>query len=207
MTDDSRTGLVERMTGETQIKIAVDLDGRGEVSVDTPIGFLSHMLEALGRHALIDLEVSVAGDLHVDQHHTVEDTGLVLGQAIKQALGDRAGIGRAGCFRHPMDEALADVALDLSGRGVLVYHAEYTDPQVGDLDVALLHDFFDAFSRTLGANLHIDVVRGRSDHHKVEAIFKALARALRQAVAREPRLLGQPLSTKGSFDVEGREGG
>ena len=198
-----RKATIERKTRETEISIAVNLDGSGEVDVETPIGFFSHMLEALGRHGLIDMTVKVQGDLHVDQHHTVEDTGMVLGSAFAKALGERRGISRAGWCRHPMDEALADVAVDLSGRGYLGYHAEYKEKKVGELDLELLYDFFEAFARTLGANIHIDLVRGRSDHHKVEAIFKACARALRMAIAIEPRMQGRIPSTKGSLDLGG----
>ncbi len=198
---EKRTATVERKTRETDIAITVDLDGTGKTRVDTPIGFFTHMLEALGRHALFDLDVKVRGDLHVDQHHTVEDTGHVLGEAIAKALGERKGIARAGWARHPMDEALADVALDLSGRAHLVFQLDLDGPKIGELQSDLLHDFFDALSRTLGANLHVDLVRGRSDHHKVEATFKALARALRSAVAIEPRARDRIPSTKGSLDL------
>jgi imidazoleglycerol-phosphate dehydratase len=199
-----RRAEVRRATRETDIRCALDLDGSGEASVATPIGFLTHMLETLARHALLDLDLAVArGDLEVDQHHTVEDTGLVLGQALAQALGDRAGISRAGWARHPMDEALADAAVDLSGRPCLVLEARFEGPKVGELEVSLVHDFFDALARSLGANIHLDLVRGRNDHHRVEALFKAFARALRAAVAREPRLEGKVLSAKGALDLGG----
>jgi imidazoleglycerol-phosphate dehydratase len=198
---EPRRATIDRRTRETTIRVAANLDGAGDTKVETPIGFLSHMLEAFGRHALIDLDVAVTGDLHVDQHHTVEDTGMVLGQAIAQALGDRRGISRAGWARHPMDEALADVAVDLSGRAHLVLEAKLDGPKVGELDVNLVHDFFEAFSRAAGANVHIDLVRGRNDHHRVEAIFKAFARAVRMAVAREPRIGERVPSTKGGLDL------
>lgn len=201
MTEEHRRALVERKTRETDIRVAVDLDGAGEVAVATPIGFLTHMLEALGRHSLIDLEVRVQGDLEVDQHHTVEDTGMVLGQAISRALGDRRGISRAGWARHVMDEALADAAIDLSGRVHCTLEARFDGPKVGELEVGLVPDFFEALARALGAGLHLDLVRGRNDHHRVEALFKACARALRMAVAREPRLGDRAPSTKGSLDV------
>lgn len=200
---DERKARVERRTRETDIAVEISLDGSGQVEVETPIGFLSHMLEALGRHALFDLNLRVSGDTHVDLHHTVEDTGLVLGQAIAKALGERRGISRAGWARHPMDEALCDCAVDLSGRPCLVLEASFSEGRVGELPTELLHDFFEALARTLGAAIHIDVVRGRSDHHKVEAIFKALARALRVAVAPEPRLGGASPSTKGTIDAPG----
>jgi len=196
-----RRAEVRRATRETTIEVRVDLDGSGAVDVETPIGFLSHMLETLGRHALVDLRVRAQGDVHVDQHHTVEDTALVLGQAISKALGDRAGISRAGFFRHPMDEALAEAAVDLSGRPCLVLEAKLDGPRVGELETSLVHDFFDALARALGANIHVDLVRGRNDHHRVEALFKAFARALRMAIAREPRLEGRVLSAKGSLDL------
>jgi imidazoleglycerol-phosphate dehydratase len=198
---EARRATVERSTRETQIRVTVNLDGSGETKIETPIGFLSHMLEALGRHALIDLEVKVSGDLHVDQHHTVEDTGMVLGQAVGKALAERRGISRAGWSRHPMDEALAEAAIDLSGRPHLTIDARLEGPKVGELDTNLLPDFFEAFARAAGANVHIDLVRGRNDHHRVEAIFKAFARALRMAIAREPRLGDRVPSTKGSLDL------
>jgi len=195
-----RRARVERRTRETEIVVSVDLDGQGRVAIETPIGFLTHMLEALGRHALLDLEIRAVGDLEVDEHHTVEDLGLVLGEALSQALGDRSGISRAGWARHPMDEALCDVAIDICGRACLVYHATFQGERVGELPLELVHDFLNALCSTLGAGLHVDIVRGRSDHHRVEALFKALARALRMAVAREPRLGGQIPSTKGTID-------
>jgi imidazoleglycerol-phosphate dehydratase len=196
-----RRATFERKTHETDIRMVVDLDGSGEAAVETPIGFLTHMLETFARHALIDLEAHVTGDLQVDQHHTVEDTGMVLGAAIARALGERRGIARAGWARHPMDEALADAAIDLSGRPHLTLETRFDAAKVGDLDLALLHDFFEAFARAAGANLHLDLVRGRNDHHRVEAIFKAFARAVRMAVAREPRLGEKVPSAKGSLDV------
>lgn len=196
-----RRASVERKTRETEIRLSVDLDGAGDVKVATPIGFLTHMLETFGRHSLIDLDLAVQGDLHVDQHHTVEDTGLVLGQGIAKALGDRRGISRAGWARHPMDEALAEAAVDLSGRPCLVFEARFDGPRVGELEVGLVHDFFDALARSLGANLHLDLVRGRNDHHRVEALFKACARAVRMAVARDPRLGDRVPSAKGSLDL------
>lgn len=195
----ARKATVARKTRETDIACTVDLDGKGTAAVSTPIGFFTHMLETLARHSLVDLDLSVTGDLHVDQHHTVEDTGQVIGEAISKALAERRGISRYGAARHPMDEALAMAAIDLGGRPHLVFEAAFTDKAVGGLDVGLLPDFFDALCRGLAANLHVDLVRGRSDHHKVEAIFKAVARALRAAVAREPRLGDEVPSTKGTL--------
>lgn len=201
---DHRQAVVERKTRETEIRVAVNVDGSGKVAIATPIGFLTHMLETLGRHGLLDLEVTVTGDIHVDQHHTVEDTGMVIGAALAKALGERRGISRAGWARHPMDEALADASVDLSGRPHLTLEAKFEDKKVGELDLGLLHDFFEALARSLGANIHLDLVRGRNDHHRVEAIFKAFARALRMAVAREPRLGDAIPSAKGSLDLGGR---
>lgn len=196
-----RTATVTRRTRETQIELTVNLDGTGQTEVNTPIGFLSHMLEAFGRHALIDLHAEVAGDLHVDAHHTVEDTGLVLGEALATALGDRRGISRAGWARHPMDEALADCAIDLSGRPACVLEASFDGERVGTLPLELLYEFFEALARTLGASVHLDLVRGRNDHHRVEALFKAFARAMRMAVAVDPRAKGIIPSTKGALDL------
>jgi imidazoleglycerol-phosphate dehydratase len=203
MASEHRKATVERKTRETEIRVSVDLDGSGEASVETPIGFLTHMIETLGRHSLVDLDVKVAGDLHVDQHHTVEDTGMVLGAALAKALGDRRGISRAGWARHPMDEALADASVDLSGRPHLTLEARFDEKRVGELRLSLLYDFFEALARALGANVHLDLVRGRNDHHRVEAIFKAFARALRMALAREPRLGEKVLSAKGALDLGG----
>jgi imidazoleglycerol-phosphate dehydratase len=202
-----RTAEVHRATRETDILARVDLDGSGEVEVATPIGFLTHMIETLGRHSLVDLTVRASGDVNVDQHHTVEDTGFVIGQAIARALGERRGISRAGWARHPMDEALADAAIDLSGRPCLVLEARFEGAKVGELETSLVHDFFDALARALGANIHLDLVRGRNDHHRVEALFKAFARALRMAVAREPRLGDKVPSAKGSLDLGAAAGG
>ncbi|MBI2571315.1 MAG: imidazoleglycerol-phosphate dehydratase HisB [Candidatus Schekmanbacteria bacterium] len=198
---DPRTAIVCRQTRETQISIEVNLDGSGQADVQTPIGFLTHMLEALSRHSLIDLTVRASGDLHVDQHHTVEDLGFVLGSALSKALAERRGISRAGWCRYPMDEALAEAAIDLSGRPFLVFDAVFGATHAGTLQIDLLTDFFDAFARSLGANLHLGAIRGRSDHHKIEAMFKAVARALRMAVALEPRAEGEVPSTKGALDI------
>jgi imidazoleglycerol-phosphate dehydratase len=200
---DHRRAASERKTRETDIYAEVDLDGSGGVFIDTPIVFFSHMLEALGRHSLIDLTLRANGDPKVGQHHLVEDTGLVIGSAIAQALGDRRGISRGGWARYPMDEALADVAVDVGGRPHLTLIATFDDRRVGDLDVTLLHDFFLALARALGATFHIDLLRGRNDPHRVEAIFKGFARALRMALAREPRLAGKMVSPKAGGEVRG----
>lgn len=195
----SRSAEVERETSETRVRVAVELEGSGEARVDTGIGFLDHMLELLAAHALLDLEVDADGDLHVDEHHTVEDVGIVLGQAISSALGERRGIRRYG-FLLPMDESLARVAVDLGGRSFLVFRAEFSREEVGDLPTELVEDFLRALSDHLKANLHVELEYGRNDHHKIEAIFKALGRALRAAVEQDPRL-GQELpSTKGRIE-------
>jgi imidazoleglycerol phosphate dehydratase HisB len=193
-----RTAEVERETRETRIRVRVDLDGTGRAEVDTGIGFLDHMLELLSGHSLVDLEVEAEGDLEVDEHHTVEDVGIVLGQALSRALGERRGIRRYG-FLLPMDESLARVAVDLGGRSYLVFRAEFERERVGDLPTELVEDFLKALADHLEANLHVTVEYGRNEHHKIEAIFKALGRALRAAVERDPRL-GQELpSTKGTL--------
>jgi imidazoleglycerol-phosphate dehydratase len=176
------------------------LDGVGITRIDCPIGFLGHMLEALGRHAHLDLEVSVRGDLHVDQHHTVEDTALVVGQALRQALGDRRGIWRTGWCRFPMDETLAECAIDIAGRPHLEWRVQFERSHLGELQSDLVHEFFQAMAIALGANLHLEVVRGGNDHHRCEALFKAFARALELAVAIHPRAAAEVPSTKGSLD-------
>lgn len=194
----SRVGEAVRETSETSVRVRVDLEGRGRSEVDTGIGFLDHMLELLARHALLDLEVEAEGDLHVDEHHTVEDVGLVLGEAMDRALGERRGIRRYG-FLLPMDESLARVAVDLGGRPYLVFQAEFSRERVGDLPTELVEDFLKALSDRLRANLHVRVEYGRNDHHRIEAIFKALGRALRAAIEQDPRL-GQELpTTKGTL--------
>lgn len=178
-----RRSRIRRKTRETDILLSVDLAGTGQSRINTPIGFLTHMLETLSRHSGFDLEARVKGDLHVDQHHLVEDTALVLGQALAQALADKRGIGRMGFFICPMDDALALVSLDLSGRPFLRFEAGFRARRVGDMNVDLVEDFFHGLSSALSANIHVKVLTGRSDHHKVEAIFKALAKSLGQACA------------------------
>jgi len=192
-----RKSTIRRKTSETDIMISLNLDGSGASRIKTPIGFLSHMIETLARHGGFDLEVRVKGDLHIDQHHLVEDTGLVLGQALAQALGDKKGIGRMGFFMCPMDDALALVALDLSGRPYLKYDLRFKARKVGDLDTDLVEDFLHAFAVTLKANLHIKAVYGRSDHHKIEAVFKALAKSLSQACSIDRASRSRIPSTKG----------
>ena len=193
----SRTGTIERRTGETDIRVTVDLDGTGRSEVRTGIGFFDHMLDALARHALLDLTVVAAGDLHVDGHHTVEDTGIALGQAIAKALGDRAGIRRYGHAYVPLDESLVRAVVDVSGRPYLAYQVEIAKWQLlGDYDVFLTPEFFRALVTHAGLTVHLDLVRGENPHHIVEATFKAFARALDAATLRDGRVSGVP-STKG----------
>ena len=192
----SRRAETRRQTKETSIRVAVNLDGSGEASVATGVGFLDHMLQLLAGHSLIDLDIEAAGDLHVDEHHTVEDVGITLGMALAEALGERRGIRRYG-FLLPMDEALARVALDLGGRPFVVFEADFSRDRVGDLSTELVEDFVRGLAQNLGANIHIRVEYGRNDHHKIEAIFKALGRALRAAIERDPRLEDRIPSTKG----------
>lgn len=192
----SRSAEVSRETRETRVRATVDLDGSGEARIETGLGFLNHMLELLSGHSLIDIEIEAQGDLHVDEHHTVEDVGIVLGQSLSRALGERRGIRRYG-FLLPMDEALARVALDLGGRPYLVFQADFDRERVGDLPTELVEDFLRALSDHLRANIHVTLEYGRNDHHRIEAIFKALGRSLRAAVERDPRLGSELPSTKG----------
>ena len=193
----ARSASVHRRTTETDIRARLSLDGRGRYVVSTGIRFLDHMLELFTRHGGFDLDLEVRGDLDVDQHHTVEDTGLVLGEAVRQALGDKRGINRAGYFVMPMDETLAVAAVDLSGRPYLVLRARIKAERVGDLHTELLEDFFQGFVSSARANVHLRVLYGRSSHHAVEAIFKTFARALRYACSRDAGLKRQLPSTKG----------
>ena len=194
----SRMAKVNRKTGETDIEIILELDGKGDSSVDTGIGFFDHMLTSFARHGLFDLQVKVKGDLNVDCHHTVEDTGIVLGEAIKQALGDKKSIKRYGSFMLPMDETLMMCAIDLSGRPYFVYDADITAPMVGDFDTETVREFFYAISYSAGMNLHIKEMYGTNAHHVIEAMFKAFARALDEAVSLDSRVTGLP-STKGAL--------
>ena len=192
-----RTAQVERTTKETRIRADLNIDGTGKYEIQTGIRFFDHMLESFARHGGFDLALSANGDLDVDQHHTVEDCGIVLGQAFASALGDKLGILRSGYFLMPMDETLAAAAVDLSGRPALVYHAPARFRLVGDLQVELLHDFFDGFVVHCGANLHLRVLYGRSSHHRIEALFKCWAKAMRFACSRDMQLRDQLPSTKG----------
>jgi imidazoleglycerol-phosphate dehydratase len=194
----ARTATVERSTRETQIKLQLNLDGTGVGSWKTGVGFFDHMLELFTRHGALDLSVEAKGDLHVDQHHTVEDVGICLGQAVRQALGDKAGIRRYGHFTLPMEETLATTAIDLSGRYYLVFQAPFASQKIGDFDSELVEDFWQAFAANALCNLHVMVHYGRNSHHIAEAIFKSSARALRMAIEADPRLTGVP-STKGTL--------
>jgi imidazoleglycerol-phosphate dehydratase len=195
-----RKSTIERITKETQIRLELNIDGKGRYEVSTGIRFFDHMLELFTKHGGFDLKLSAGGDLDVDQHHTVEDCGIALGRAFSEALGDKVGINRSGYFVMPMDETLAVVAVDLSGRPALVYHAPTRFKTVGDLQTELLHDFFDGFVVHCGANLHARVMYGRSNHHKIEAIFKCWAKALRFACSTDKRLKDQLPSTKGLLE-------
>jgi imidazoleglycerol-phosphate dehydratase len=192
-----RRASIERNTKETRIAGALRIEGRGRYEVSTGVRFLDHMLELFSKHGGFDFELHAEGDLDVDQHHTVEDAGIVLGQLFSQALGDRKGINRAGYFVQPMDETLAVVAVDLGGRPALVYKDLVKVTRVGDLQVELLEDFFGGFVNHAGANLHVKVMYGRSSHHKIEAIFKCFARAMKYASSKDLRLKDQLPSTKG----------
>ncbi len=188
---------VKRKTGETDIVVTLDLEGTGTYRIDTPVGFFNHLLESFARHGSFDLTLTAQGDLHVDQHHLVEDCGIVLGQAIEQALGDRRGIQRAGFFIFPMDEALALAAVDFSGRPYLQYEMPFSQQNCGSMEIHLLEDFFQALAVHARANIVVRTLNGRSDHHKAEAAFKALAKAMRMAVEKDTRNLTSIPSTKG----------
>jgi len=192
-----RKAAVTRKTKETDISVAVDLDGAGKAKIQTGIGFFDHMLEQVARHSLIDITIKAKGDLHIDQHHTVEDVGIALGQAVKQALGDMKGITRYADVHLPMDEAMTRAAIDISGRPHLVWKVALTKNKVGDLDSELFREFFAAFAQNAGVTLHVENLYGRNNHHIAETCFKALARVLRAAVAIDPRQKTRIPSTKG----------
>lgn len=195
----SRTASIDRKTAETQISLKLNLDGTGQADIQTGVGFFDHMLELFTKHSAIDLKIRANGDLHVDQHHTVEDTGICLGQAIRQALGDKAGIRRYGHFTLPMEETLVTIAIDFSGRYALAYNAPTPAAKIGDFDSELLEDFWQATAANALCNLHVMLHYGRNSHHIAEAVFKGTARALRMAVEADPRMTGVP-STKGTLD-------
>jgi imidazoleglycerol-phosphate dehydratase len=192
-----RRGVIDRRTSETQIRVQLAIEGRGRYRIATGIRFLDHMLELFARHGAFDVEIDAAGDLDVDQHHTVEDLGIALGEAVSRALGTRRGINRAGYFIMPMDETLAVAAIDLGGRPHAVVHLKLRVRRVGDLQAELVHDFFEGFALGARANVHVKVLYGRSSHHHVEAVFKAFARALRVACSKDRQLLRALPSTKG----------
>ncbi|GBQ32766.1 imidazoleglycerol-phosphate dehydratase HisB [Acetobacter fabarum] len=193
----SRHATVHRVTSETDIAIALTLDGTGKARVETGIGFFDHMLTALAKHGLFDLDITVKGDLHIDGHHTVEDTGIALGQAMRQALGDKRGVRRFGSALVPLDEALCEAVVDLSGRPFLTFEATFDRDRIGELDTELVEEFFRAFAMSAMLTLHLNQRAGKNCHHIAEAAFKALARALRMAVEPDPRALGAIPSTKG----------
>src|SRR4051794_40257170 len=193
-----RTSEISRQTKETRVRVAMNLDGTGKSSPETGVGFFNHMLDLFSRHSLIDLTISAEGDLEVDSHHTVEDVGIVLGQCLEKALGDKRGIHRYGWAIVPMDESLAQVAIDLSGRPAFVFNVEFNPTPIGTFPTELVEEFFKALATTAKMNLHITVPYGTNNHHIAEAIFKATAKALRQAVVRDPRSDDVP-STKGSL--------
>ena len=196
---NSRSAEISRQTKETRVKVSLNLDGTGKSDPETGVGFLNHMLDLFARHSLIDLTVNAEGDLEVDAHHTVEDVGIVLGQVLEKALGDKRGIYRYGWANLPMDESLAQVALDLSGRPAFVFNVKFTSGTIGDFPTELIEEFFKALANSAKMNLHITVPYGTNNHHIAEAIFKATARAMRQAVSLDPRNNDVP-STKGSLN-------
>ena len=194
-----RTATVTRKTAETQISVTLDLDGSGRSQLATGVPFLDHMLDQVARHGMIDLEVSAKGDLHIDAHHTVEDVGITLGQALAKALGDRKGVRRFGHAYVPLDEALSRVVVDFSGRPGLEFHVPFTRALIGEFDVDLVHEFFQGFVNHAQVTLHVDNLRGINAHHQAETVFKAFARALRMALELDPRAAGAVPSTKGTL--------
>jgi imidazoleglycerol-phosphate dehydratase len=195
----NRTATIERTTKETQIKVTVNLDGSGVFDIDTGVGFLDHMLEQLSRHSLIDISLKAKGDLHIDFHHTVEDTGIALGQAVGRALGDKVGIARYADVHLPMDETLTRVAIDVSGRPYLVWDVKFSRHKVGDMDTELFREWFQAFAQNAGITLHVATLYGENNHHIAETCYKGLARSLRLAIAEDPRQAGRVPSTKGTL--------
>ena len=194
-----RKAAVKRKTKETDISVSVDLDGSGKAEMASGVGFFDHMLDQLARHSLIDISVAAKGDLHIDQHHTVEDVGIALGQALREALGDRAGIARYADVHLPMDEALTRCAIDVSGRPYLVWKVEFSKPKVGEMDTELFREWFQAFAQNAGITLHVENLYGENNHHIAETCYKGLARALRRAVEADPRQAGRVPSTKGTL--------
>ena len=199
-----RKAKAERNTKETQISSTVNLDGFGKSNIDTGIGFLDHMVEQISRHGLIDVDLKAKGDLHIDDHHTAEDSGYVLGEAIAKALGDRKGINRYGNAHIPMDETLTRVVIDLSGRPYLIWKVAFTQKRLGEMDTELFKEWFQAFSQAVGANIHIENLYGTNNHHIIESCYKGLARSLREAVKIVPRITDQVPSTKGVLRQDGK---
>ena len=198
MSEPNRIGVVQRKTRESDVRVEINLDGGGDYRIATGIAFFDHMLESFAKHGLFDLQLEAKGDLEVDAHHTVEDVGITLGQAVREALGDASGIRRYGSQVLPMAEAKVEVSLDLSNRSYLVYDVELANDRIGSFDASLAEDFFYAFSQSAGLDLHVDLRYGRSPHHVIEAVFKGVARALRSAVERDPRVKGLP-TVKGAL--------
>ena len=196
-----RQASIDRSTKETKIKASVDLDGTGAYDISTGVGFLDHMLEQLSRHSLIDITLKAKGDLHIDFHHTTEDSGIVLGQVVAKALGDKQGITRYACSHLAMDEVLTRVAIDVSGRPHLVWKVRFPTPKVGEMDTELFREWFQAFAFNANVTLHVETLYGDNSHHIAETCFKGLARALREAVALDPRQAGRVPSTKGTLSV------
>lgn len=194
-----RTASISRKTKETDVSISINLDGQGVADIDTGIGFFDHMLEQLSKHALIDMTIKCNGDLHIDGHHSVEDTGITLGQALKEAIGDKKGIRRYGHFDLVMDESRAQVALDLSNRPYLVWDVDFSVDRLGDMDTELFQEFFNAFAQSAGITLHVSNICGTNNHHIIESIFKACAKSLRMAVEIDPRAANALPSTKGAL--------
>jgi len=201
LTSVKRQASIERSTKETKIKASVDLDGSGAYEIATGIGFLDHMLEQLARHSLVDITLKAKGDLHIDFHHTTEDCGIVLGQAVAKALGDKQGIVRYASVHLPMDETLTRVAIDISGRPYFVWQVRFTTAKLGEMDTELFREFFQAFAQHAGLALHVETLYGDNNHHIAETCFKGLARALREAVAIDPRQVGRVPSTKGTLSI------
>ncbi len=199
--EEMRTAVIDRKTRETEIFVQLDLDGVGDYDIDTGIGFLDHMLESFAKHSLIDLKVRAQGDLHIDYHHTTEDTGICIGLAVMKALGDRAGIRRFGNALIPMDEALTRCSLDASNRPYLIWKVSFSRPKLGEMDTELFKEWFQAFAQNAGLTVHIENLYGENNHHIVESSFKALARALREALEIDPRMDGEVPSVKGTLNT------
>ena len=197
----TRTASIDRTTKETKISATINLDGTGAYDIETGVGFLDHMLEQLARHALIDIKLRAKGDVHIDFHHTTEDCGIVLGQALAKALGDKAGITRYASIDLPMDETLTRVALDVSGRPYLIWNVKFSQPKIGDMDTELFREWFQAFAQHAGITLHVATLYGENNHHIAETCFKGLARALRSAISIDPRQGARVPSTKGTLSV------